>query len=63
MPDLIELVEKLADAFERLQLRYALGGAPCEVSCGSSAVGLISTTSGIGVQYRTTRPPNRSLSN
>jgi predicted nucleotidyltransferase len=27
MPSLIELVEKLADAFERLQLRYALGGA------------------------------------
>jgi predicted nucleotidyltransferase len=27
MPDLIELVEKLADAFERLQLRYVLGGA------------------------------------
>jgi hypothetical protein len=27
MPDLIELVEKLADAFDRLQLRYALGGA------------------------------------
>lgn len=27
MPDLIELVAKLADAFERLQMRYALGGA------------------------------------
>jgi predicted nucleotidyltransferase len=27
MPSLIELVEKLADAFERLQLRYAIGGA------------------------------------